>query len=245
MADKQSDRLLEIVSGLVEPFHPERLLHQCRAPFKGVDLADKDLLEIGAGAGTMSAYAAVHGARRVVAIEPEAAGSTEGFVSSIRQIAQKIPDGIMTVRAATLQEYSPPNEKFGVVLLHNSVNHLEEADCMELHRDAGARQRYTELFEKIASMMRPGGLLLLSDCSRHNLYDKIGMANPIAPDIEWNKHQPPGLWMKLLRPLGFEKVRIRWHRPYRLKRLGPLVGNAFANFFLTSHFHLCLRLRRD
>ena len=231
-------KLLEIISGLVTEPAPDPLLHQCRVTFDGVNLSGKALLEIGAGDGVMSAYAVVHGARRVVALEPEAAGSTKGSISSIQQIAQRLGAEIMAVHATTLQEYPPSEEKFDIVLLHDSVNHLDEADCMKLHYDQPARQRYSELFQKIASMMHPGKLLLLSDCSRGNFYDKIGMSNPFVPQIEWEKHQSPKVWMKLLRPLGFDKIHLRWHVPYRLKRLGPLVGNRLANFFLTSHFHL-------
>lgn len=236
-------KLLEIISRLVTQPAPDPLLYQCRVTFDGVNLSGKALLEIGAGNGVMSAYAVIHGARRVVALEPETAGSTKGSISSIQQIAQRLGGEIMAIHATSLQEYQPSKEKFDIVLLHDSVNHLDEANCMKLHYDQAARERYTELFRKIVSMMRPGKLLLLSDCSRGNLYDKIGMSNPFVPQIEWQKHQSPEVWIKLLRPLGFDKMRLRWHVPYRLKRLGLLVGNRLANFFLTSHFHLMARYR--
>ena len=46
--------------------------------FDGVDLSGKRMLDIGGGSGIYSFYAACAGAREVICLEPEAAGSMSG-----------------------------------------------------------------------------------------------------------------------------------------------------------------------
>lgn len=221
----------------------ERLRHRCRETFKGIDLAGKALLEIGAGLGVFSAYAAIAGARRVVALEPEAAGSTKGYASGIQELTSALGLTNLHVVGQTIQEYDGGEDTFDLVLLYNSINHLDEPMCTEIRRSEEARQVYRRLFRKIASLTAPGGLLLIADVSRHNFWPKVGLRNPLARSIEWHKHQSPGIWGDLLRPLGFDRQSVTWYRFYPLRRLGPLAGNAVAAFFLSSHFRLVLKKR--
>lgn len=58
----------------------------------------------------------------------------------------------------------------------------------------------------------------------------LGIRNPWAPSIEWNKHQPPGVWARLLENAGFRDPRIRW-TPF-----GWGSTCAVGAFFRTSHF---------
>ena len=57
----------------------DRVQFRCQEVFKGIDLDGADVLEIGAGSGTFSGYAAINGARSVVAIEPATDGSAHGI----------------------------------------------------------------------------------------------------------------------------------------------------------------------
>jgi cyclopropane fatty-acyl-phospholipid synthase-like methyltransferase len=189
----------------------ERARFRCEQVFKGLDLSGKAVLEIGAGAGIFSAYAAASGARRVVALEPEIAGSTEGFQAQIHQVAEKLDLPALEVRGDTIQEYESGQEKFDLVLSYNSVNHFDEPMCVELRRSEKARSVYREIFEKIRDMTTPGGLLVICDCSRRNLLGDLGIRNPVAPTIEWYKHHSPGTWVRMLQPLGFSRRRLSWY----------------------------------
>lgn len=220
---------------------PERVRFRCRETLRGIPLAGQRLLEIGAGAGIFSGYAVTQGAARVVALEPETAGSTEGFVAKIHEMQDAVGSAALEVSAATIQAYDSGGQMFDIILCYNSVNHLDEPACVALGESEPARESYRAIFRKLAAMMSPGGLLVLADVSRWNFYPMIGLRNPIAPNIEWPKHQSPGTWARLLEPLGFRKHRLSWYRYHPLRWLGPLAANRVANFFLTSHFRLVMR----
>jgi len=56
----------------------ERLRYKMHLHFGSLPVGNRSVLEIGAGEGFLSAFCAARGASRVVALEPEAAGSTNG-----------------------------------------------------------------------------------------------------------------------------------------------------------------------
>lgn len=218
---------------------PENLDFYHRYLFEGVPLLGRSFLEVGAGAGLTSLWAACQGATRVVALEPEAAGSTAGVRDRFRRAAEKLALSQVEMLPETFQSYELPAEPFDVVLLHNSVNHLDEAACIRLREDLAARRTYEGLFEKLARATARGGRLVLSDCSCDNFFARLGVKNPFAPTIEWNKHQSPETWADLLREAGFAHPVVSWTSYNRLGRPGRLLlGNRLASYFLQSHFRM-------
>jgi hypothetical protein len=220
---------------------PERARFRCEQTFEGVTLSGRDVLEIGAGAGLHSAFAAVRGARRVVALEPEANGSTAGSRSTILDVQRALGLGNLEVSPSTLQTFDPGGRRFDVVLLYNSVNHLDEAACTMLHRSEDACARYRALFRTIGAMMTAGGVLIVADCSRANLWPMIGLRNPFAPSIEWHKHQTPQVWDALLTAERFVPVTFDWYRYHPLRWLGRIGASGLSNFLLGSYFRLVRR----
>lgn len=218
-----------------------RAFYRCRWIYKGVQLAGKRVLDIGAGMGIQSAYAIARGAKCVVAIEPEAAGSTKGSVSIIRRIQHQLGAPHFEVVTETIQNYDSAGQTFDIVLSHNSVNHLDESRCMALGHSEQAREVYRGIFRRITEMMVPNGKMIITDCSRRNFFRSLGLKSPLMPQIEWEKHQTPRTWTKLLEPLGFEKEHLSWYTFYPLRHLRGLLDNATAAFFLGAIFRLVLR----
>jgi SAM-dependent methyltransferase len=214
--------------------------------FDGVDLRGRRLLDVGAGAGVLSMYAACAGAARVVSLEPEGPGSRSRSPALDAWSALAARVGALERAqfvAATLQDYEPGTAAFDVVLLHASINHLDEDACASLHTNGTAREVYAGLCEKLARLSAPGAALVVSDCSRRNLFGDLGIRNPLAPSIEWHKHQQPELWARLLAGHGFGKPRIRWAAPCSLGRPGRFVlGHRATAYCLRSGF--CLTMER-
>lgn len=128
-----------------------------------------------------------------------------------------------------------------MILLHDSINHLDEDACVALRRDAAARARYASLCAKMARLARPGATLIVTDCSRHNVFNMLGLTNPILPRIEWHKHQTPRVWAAILSEAGFGRPRIRHRSPSPLRQVGRvLLGNALASFLIDSQFCLTM-----
>lgn len=218
-----------------------RARFRCEQTFRGVPLAGRDVLEVGAGSGLHSAYAAVRGARRVVALEPEADGSTSGSRSVLLTLQRTLKLPSLVISPSPLESFDPAGHRFDVVLLYNSINHLDEPACSRLHRSREAWDRYRGLLRRLAGMLRPGATLIVSDCSRFNLWPTLGLKNPFAPSIEWEKHQTPRVWDEVLASANFVRVESEWYRYYPLRWLGPLSTNALAAFVLAGHFRLVRR----
>lgn len=235
------DQLLQLAVEFGRFPSADRALFRCRESFQHVDVAGKRVLEIGAGAGIFSAYAAMIGARRVLALEPETMGATKGVASDILRMKEELAMENFEVSGQTLQDYDSGGEKFDIVLAHNSVNHWNEPMCEQLGCNGAAREVYRRLFERVADLTDSGGRLILTDCCRHTFFPLLGLRNPVARSIEWHKHQSPRLWARLAGSAGFRRESLSWRPLFRLRALGWLAANRVAAFFLAGGFRLVLR----
>jgi len=217
-------------------FYVERQL------FAGLEFTGCEFLDIGAGTGLYGLYAAVQGAQRVDLLEPESDGSSMGVVS----IMHRIIDSCQLTNAVhhrTAFETFCSSQEYDFVLLHNAINHLDEESCEQLHKSSAAREIYRlGIFERLRTITRLGGTLIITDCGRRNFFGDIGVTAPVARTIEWNKHQGWRTWAGLLAETGFRVESIRYTSLNTLRELGLiLLNNPIGNYFLHSHFILHLR----
>jgi 2-polyprenyl-3-methyl-5-hydroxy-6-metoxy-1,4-benzoquinol methylase len=192
--------------------HGFALPRSCRQIFSGIDLGDKTVLEIGCGKGILCLWAALHGAREAIGLEPLAEGAydTNACYRDFRRMADELDLPQARILPYTLQAYQGQERSFDVVLSMASVNHLDEKNCIILRENPEAAQAYVEIFRHLAGMMKPGGRLVITDVARRNLFGDLGVCNPMEPDIEWFKHQQPEFWAELLRKAGFGEPQITW-----------------------------------
>ena len=214
---------------------------RCRHAFATVDLRGRTVLDVGAGVGWASFFAAACGAKRVVSVEPEADGSR----SSMLQTAEEIRDelglaDVVEIVPSTIEE-ADIDEQFDVVVMINSINHLNEDACTALASDDDAWDSYQQLMRTIRDRCRPGGSLIVTDCTNRNLFGDLGLRSPLAPTIEWQKHQPPEVWAKLLGSVGFRDPEIAWTPHARLGVLGKLLAlHPWLAYLANSHFRLTM-----
>ena len=90
--------------------------------FKDVVFENKNVLDIGGGNGIFSYYSKYKGAKEVINLEPFSDGSTF-FDFSNQRINSQLE---IHVKKVILQEFKT-NEKFGIIILHDSINHLDES----------------------------------------------------------------------------------------------------------------------
>lgn len=210
------------------------------------DVRGKRVLEIGCGSGTYCLLMAFAGAEEVVGLEPEVDGSTSG---SFEAFAGKVTrTGLTNIKMykVTLEDYDlDANGPFDLVLTYNVVNHLNKGAVQRLHFDESAKEMYQGIFKRIHQSIHPGGVFVLADCSRHNIFSgtsRLGLyKGPLTRSIEWDKHQRPMVWKKLLRETGFEHFELEYWIPYVLRKVPFLANNRVFSYLTISHFTLRAR----
>ncbi len=218
-----------------------RLQFEMETLFCGVDLKNKSILDIGGGFGLYSFYAACKGAKKVVCLEPESDGSSFGVIGKFNRLNELLCKNNVTLEPKALQNIGASLGSFDIVLIHNSVNHLDENACISLLTNSQSREIYREIFSKIFKLSNNGAKLILCDCSRNNFFDLLKVRNPFLPAIEWHKHQQPEVWAELLCEVGFKNPRITWSSFNALRGLGKIIfGNRIMSYFLTSHFRMIM-----
>lgn len=212
--------------------------------FENVDLAERDVLDVGGGNGLLSFYTAVKGAKKVVCLEPEFAGSTSGIIKRFYDLRKDFPASLpVELSTRTLQEYvqDAGAEMYDVVIMHNSINRLnKEEDIHQLKSDISYKS-YLTIFENVFRIMKKGGVLIVTDCSCNNFFNDIGVKNILAPSMEWHKHQKPGTWIRIFKAVGFRNPKVRWLTPNRLGKPGIFIlGNYFMAYMTASYFKVTI-----
>lgn len=213
--------------------------------FENVDFTDKEVLDVGGGRGLLSFYAAMEGAKRAICLEPEVDGSRNGMINAYNEIRSELPESLpVNLIPLTLQDYLKQSrpESFDVIIMHNSINHLDEEACIHLLDNDECYNRYVTVFKSVYRIMKPNGTLIITDVSRNNFFNDIGMKSFFGPTIEWHKHQQPNTWASLLKEVGFKDASVHWLTPNRLGNTGKLLmDNYLASYLTRSFFKMTMR----
>ena len=222
----------------------DRLRHQMDFQYKSIKFDGLRVLDIGGGNGIHSFYAAASGASEILIIEPEDDGSTAGVLAQFDVWKKELGDPNVQLLKATVQDYEHSGQPFDLIIIQDAINHLDEEACVKLRHDKKSRKNFERIFSKLASVSHSGTILHFSDCSSRNFYPAMGMKNPFDPGIEWEKHQPPHVWINMLQKVGFQLIEKRWSTPTRLGGLGKLAsGSSLLAYFFTSHFVVTMKMK--
>lgn len=226
-------------AAIKEELYPDRgnLRFHLETLFKNIVLENRCLLDIGGGSGLHSFYAACMGAQEVVCLEPETEGGRSGMGAKFRKLSRLLGYDQVRFEPVTFQAFESQGKQFDVILLRNSINHLDETACINLLNSEAAQAVYMNIFSRLNSLARSGSKLIVCDCSRYNFFALLKIRNPFASTIEWHKHQAPEVWVNLLGQVGFINPRIRWTSFNTLRSPGRiLLGNRLLSYFLRSDF---------
>jgi len=209
--------------------------------FKNIDLKNKVVLDIGAGNGVYSFYALAKGAKKLVCIEPEFEGSRSNYISSLKKFRKFLNrEDDVIISTDTFQNFES-DLKFDVVLMHYSVNHIDEENCITLESSKKSQEIYHNYFQRIYHSMSQDGDLIITDTSKYNFFNFLCMKNPFVPTIEWEKHQSPYVWSKYLKKVKFSNQNIQWTAPMKLKKLHFILNNVIFLYMTTSLFRLHMK----
>ncbi len=225
-----------IHSDLKLSHHPfDRSFNYLKWAFKSINFENKSVLDIGGGNGIYSYYSMYCRAKSCINLEPFQAGSKNVFVKS------KIVDDHFKIEIInkTIQEFNS-KKKFDIIILHDSINHLNEPIFSKINIDQTSFETYSNLIGKISNLLNENGVILVTDCSRYNFWGMLGVKSPFAPTIEWNIHQSPYIIKKLFKNNGFRDFKIRWSPFKRFGLFGRILSyfGFIPAFFMQSHFNI-------
>jgi len=211
-----------------------------RQVFRDIDFRNKTMMEIGCGKGMLCLWAAMHGARHVVGLEPLAEGAYDSSQchQAFRSMAEQLDLPQARILPNTVQEFDCPANYFDVVLSVASINHLDEKSCVALGKSEAAKNEYQTIFRNIARLMKPQGRLIIIDAARYNFFGDLGLRNPMSPNIEWFKHRQPRYWAELLSECAFGNPRIHWSSGRLLRYAGITTLPKALSYFGQSIFRL-------
>lgn len=208
--------------------------------FKDISFKGKNMIDIGGGNGALSLYGIKKGLKSSLCIEPGSSGSrSENY--SVLDIFSEIVDNLL-VKKTTFQEYEDKKTKFDIILLNNSINHLDEEAYMDLATDNNSKKAYSEIFRKLSEISAPDAKIIITDCGRYNFFQKLNLNNPFAPTIDWQLHQQPEILVKLLSNHGFVKNRVDWLSPLNYFGVSDsYILNNSISYFYYSYFRIIMQ----
>ena len=221
---------------------PKKLSFYLTNLLKKIDIKGKRILDIGSGSGVFSVYLSLMNAKSVYCLEPELSGSSKDTQRIFSRFINELQIKNIIAVKKPFQEMGREDLLFDIILLHNSINHLDENACSKLHDDPNAKQTYEHIFQKLYQYTAEKGCIIIADCSRYNFFPSIGIKNPIAPTINWKYHQPPKLWKRLLENAGYQPLSLTWTSISKFGNAGLyLLSNKIMSYFLLSHFILKMK----
>jgi cyclopropane fatty-acyl-phospholipid synthase-like methyltransferase len=213
-----------------------RYRQQCEFVFKGIPLAGKRVLDVGCGRGAFVLWAAINGAELALGVEPEAAGGQTGSLGALERSIRSLGLTNAVARSSRLEDLTPDADgRFDVIVLFNTINHLDEAAVCRLHESAAAQERYASLLTRLWDLTSGQGVVIVADSGSKNLWRTLGRRPRFVRSLEWEKHQQPGVWSAVFSRLGFEIMDLRWSPVYPTPWL---TGNRVGQWALWSHFVL-------
>jgi Methyltransferase domain. len=242
MEQKQTPDFFEVMVNRKMYSGKENLRFYLNNLFENVELAQKEVLDVGGGRGLLTFYVATRGAKRAVCLEPELNGSATGMIKAYHDLRMELSENLpVELYPVTLQDYlqQTASGMYDVIIMHNSINHLDEEACIHLLQSEDSYNRYLAIFKSLYRIMRKDGVVIVTDAARHNFFNDVGVKNIFTPSIEWHKHQQPRTWISLLKEAGFRNEEVKWLSPNRLGRPGRLLmGNYFMSYLTRSYFKL-------
>jgi SAM-dependent methyltransferase len=242
MMEKSNEFLDLVYDNQLSPFKKRKHRLKYRSLFRDVSFHNKSVLDIGGGYGMSSFFMAYLGAIKCINVEPEGLGSRSGLYKKFNLIKDLLGIDNVEFRAETFQDFKSNGEVYDIVLLDQSINHLDEEACIDLQTNPNSRKTYLEIFTKLYKLSNKNSQLIISDCSRYNFFQLLNIKNPIAPSIEWEKHQSPKVWIKLLKEVGFSNPSVTWRSNPKFGKFGEVFFKSrFVYYFFNSHFDLIMK----
>jgi SAM-dependent methyltransferase len=205
--------------------------------FNSISFKNKNVLDVGGGNGIYSFFAKICGANYVVCLEPSLDGSENDNYNYFEKIKKKFDFKNIFFENTTIQNFKT-DKLFDLVILKDSINHLDEESCINLKLGDIYKKKYIKILKIIYNLMTKHSTIYISDCSSRNFFSDLGISNPFVREIEWFKHQEPEEWIKLIKMSNFKFNSLNWSSLNSLKFIDPFNNTKMISYFTSSNFRI-------
>ena len=235
---RPNDLILQEIGEAVGYKSLSRYKHRADFILDGIDLTGKRVLDVGCGHGAWCFWSVLNGAAFAQGLEPEAAGSSPGMVGTFQTLAKKYElERKVSCLPVKLEDFSA-DQKFDIAISYASINHMDESAVQRLHLDPSAVMTYLDKLAHLHTLLNPRAEVIVVDCGRFNLWNRIGIKNPLIRTIEFQKHQEPEIWIRVFEEAGYAYRDLRWSPLYPF---GWATMNRLAQILTASEFTLRFR----
>lgn len=222
----------------------EHLKRRCDELTYGLDIRNGSVLDVGAGAGFFSAYAAnCLGVEHVTALDEwEGHGSVSvnhDIILELKELLNR--KDVLDVAKFRLSDFET-KKKFSHVFMVNTFHHIVET-TMSLYEDSESMLSAERELRHVREMMSDQGLLVIQEMSSLNLCP-IPKYRKAMSGIDHSSKHSPDEWMEAMRRAGFSKIEVRYRLPINLPENGLLrlvFNNRLASLLTDSSYILTAR----
>lgn len=208
----------------------------------GVDVVNRDVMDIGCGGGLCALYfSLVKGARHVFAVDSyEGRGNpaeNKAFFEGILR-EYRLHERISMVHADACKTIPIPAESIDVAYMSSVLHHIYETKG-----DIRAGQEYPDhvirFMENLNTACNEGGNVVVNEVLRHNIAEVAPAAGKVR--IDWETKHNPEEWGALFAGYGFRTVAVDHYVPYPLRALRPILANRPFSYLLRSRYRMVLQ----
>ena len=114
------------------------------------------------------------GANNVICVEPGEEGSDVQKNNSFNELYKELNvDNVQLINNKI--ENIVFQDKFDIILLHNSINHLVNGNCEDLSIDSELESQILNIFYKIKDISKPNSRIIIVDNSKNHFFKNLGL----------------------------------------------------------------------
>lgn len=198
--------------------------------FDKKDIADKLILDIGAGCGeTIGAFILEFSASGGTAVDSyQGNGSAKETYDQAAGLGGILGDKF-DLEKTDIMDFVAKN-RYGVIVAISSLHHILKSK-LPIRKDPDLEGRAIELLKRIGSWLREDGKFICLESARRNWSPIPKYRRRFKTGVDLTTKQDPWGWVSALRKAGFKKISVRYPAPVIVDRL-KFIHWLFNNYLM-------------